>query len=104
MTISRSSALSINVLLMFEMHDLNGAILLNATFFSALSFSFEAAAKRSFPLLQQYSHHYSHINNDSHIEVLNLIFLLAEYWPLDKSFISIHFLSQILIELNRLIV
>ena len=47
MTISRSSALSINVLLIFEMHDLNGALFLNTTFFSALSFSFAAAAKSS---------------------------------------------------------
>ena len=47
MTISRSSALSINVLLVFEMHDLNGSLFLNATFCSALSFSFEAASKRS---------------------------------------------------------
>ena len=47
MTISRSSALSINVLLIFEMHDLNGALFLNTTPFSALSFSFGAATKRS---------------------------------------------------------
>ena len=47
MTISRSSALSINVLLIFEMHDLYGALFLNATFFSALLFSFVAAAKTS---------------------------------------------------------
>ena len=44
MTMSRSSALSINVLLIFEMHDLNGAFSLNETSFSALSFSFAAAA------------------------------------------------------------
>ena len=37
MTISRSSVLCINVLLIFEMHDLNGAS----------SFSFAGAAKRS---------------------------------------------------------
>ena len=43
MNISRSSALSINTL--FEMHDLNGALFLNATFFSALSFLFAVAAK-----------------------------------------------------------
>ena len=41
---SRSSALPINVPLIFEMHDLNGALFLSATFFSALSFSFAAAA------------------------------------------------------------
>ena len=45
MTISRSSALSVNVQLIFEMPDLNGALFLNATSFSALSFSFASAAK-----------------------------------------------------------
>ena len=39
MTISRSSVLSINVLLIFDMHNLN------ATYFSALSFLFVAPAK-----------------------------------------------------------
>ena len=47
MTISRSSALFVNVLIIFEIHDLNGALFLNATSFSALSFSFAAAAKIS---------------------------------------------------------
>ena len=47
MTISRSSALSINVLLTFEMHDLDGALFLNATFFLTLLFSFKAEGKRS---------------------------------------------------------
>ena len=47
MTISRSSALSLNVLLIFEMHDLNGALFLYTTSFSALSFSLTAGAKRS---------------------------------------------------------
>ena len=47
MTLLRSSALSINVLLIFEMHDFL-ALFLNATSFSTLSsFSFAAAAKRS---------------------------------------------------------
>ena len=46
MTVSRSFPLPINVLLIFEMNDLNGALFLNATFFSALSLSFAAAAKR----------------------------------------------------------
>ena len=30
--------------------------------------------------------------------------MLTEYWPLDKSFTSIHFLLQILIQLNRLVI
>ena len=46
MTISRSFALSINALLIFEMHDLNGALFLNATSFSTSSFSFAATTKR----------------------------------------------------------
>ena len=44
MTVLRSSALSIRVLLIFEMHDLNGVLLVNATSFSTLKFSFAAAA------------------------------------------------------------
>ena len=47
MAMSRSFALSINVLLMFDMHDLNGALFLNTLFYSALSFLFAATAKRS---------------------------------------------------------
>ena len=46
MTISRSS---FNVLLIFEMHDLNRALFLKAIFFSTLSFSIAAAAKISIP-------------------------------------------------------
>ena len=49
-TISRSSPLSINVLLIFEMHDLNGELFLNATSFTTLWFSFAAVAKRSIVL------------------------------------------------------
>ena len=40
-------------------------------------------------LLQQNMHHYNHINPNT--EVLNLTFLLAEYWLLDKSFTSTNF-------------
>ena len=47
MTISRSSALPTNVLSVFEMHDLNGALFLKEASFSALSFSFAIAANRS---------------------------------------------------------
>ena len=49
MTISGSSAWSVNVLLIFQMHDLNGALRLKPISFCALSFSFAAAtaAKRS---------------------------------------------------------
>ena len=62
MTVPRSPALSINVLLIFEMHDLNGALFLHATSFSALPFSFAALAKELLSLSQQFMHHYSHIN------------------------------------------
>ena len=48
---SKPSALCINVPLIFEMHDLNEALFLNATFLSALSFSFATPAKRSIVLL-----------------------------------------------------
>ena len=47
MTISRSSTLSINVLLIFEIQYLNGTLFLNETSFSALLFSFAASAKIS---------------------------------------------------------
>ena len=47
MTILKSSALSIEVQLVFEMHYLNGVLFLKAIFFCALSFSLAAAAKRS---------------------------------------------------------
>ena len=47
MTISRPSALSINVLLIFDMQGVNGTSFLNAISFCSLLFSFAAAAKRS---------------------------------------------------------
>ena len=47
MSISRSSVLSINVLLIFDMHGRNGALFLNSNSFYALSFSFPGAAKIS---------------------------------------------------------
>ena len=87
------SAFSINVLLIFAMHDLNGALFLNATFFWSLSFSFAAAAaaKRLLSLLKQYMHHYSHINVIVTLKFETLYFLLTEYWSFDKSFTSTHF-------------
>ena len=42
MNISRSFELCVNVLLIVDMHDLNGALFLNATSFSTLSSSFAA--------------------------------------------------------------
>ena len=62
MSLSRSSTLSMNVLLIFEMNYLNRALFLYALSFSALPFSFAAAAaKRSIVFSQQYLHHYSPI-------------------------------------------
>ena len=61
MTISRSSALSFNELLSFEMRDLNVALFLRATSFSALPFSFAAAAKKFIvPFTTIYASLYSH--------------------------------------------
>ena len=62
MTISRSFTLLINVMLIFEMHDVNGALFLNATFLSALLFSFAAPAKISIACFKKYMHRYSYIN------------------------------------------
>ena len=45
MTISRSSTLSVNVMLIFDLHDLNCALFLDAATFSALSFLFAAVKK-----------------------------------------------------------
>ena len=47
MTRSTSSVFSINVLLIFDMDDLTGALFLNTTYFYALSFAFPAASKIS---------------------------------------------------------
>ena len=86
-TISKSSALCINALLTFEMHDLNEALFYNATSFSTLSFSFAAAANRSLvPFTTIYASLWS--KYDRSIKVLKLIFFLTEYWSLDKSFTS----------------
>ena len=96
-TISRS-ALYVNVLLIFEMHDLNGGLFLNATSLSGLSFSFAAAAKRSIvPFTTIYASLLSH-KYDLNIDVFNLFVdrilttcLSTEFLPLDKSFTLIHF-------------
>ena len=75
MSISGSSALSINVLLIFEIHDLNFMF----SSFLSLIFSLKASAKRSIsPFTTTYASLYSH-KSDLNIEVLNLIFLLTVY-------------------------
>ena len=53
MTISRSSALPINLLLIFDMPDLNDALSLSTKSFSALSFLFTGTLKDLLSLLQQ---------------------------------------------------
>ena len=45
--LSRSSALSINVLLIFDIHKLNGVLFFNAKSFCALTFPGAAVAERS---------------------------------------------------------
>ena len=102
MTIQRSSPLSINVLLIFDMHGLNGELLLNTTF-CVLLFLFAAAAERTIAVLQQYKNHCNHKANPS-IGVLNIVFLLTEYLPFNKHLLRSIFLSHSLIQLNCLIV
>ena len=74
------------------MHDLNGALLLNVTSFYILSFLLPASAKRYIVLFRRIYISLQLHKSDLNIEVLNLIFLLTEYCPLDISFTSIHFL------------
>ena len=72
--------MSVNALLISKMHDLNGALFLNATSFSVLSFSFAAAAKRSnVPFTTIYASLQSHKSDHLNIEVLKFTFLLTEY-------------------------
>ena len=52
MAMQKSCKFSINVLLVFDMCELISALFLTATSSGALSFSFEAAAKRYIILLQ----------------------------------------------------
>ena len=56
--ISKSSALFINVFTICYMHDLDGALFLDATF--SLDFLFATEAKNLLSYSEQYMHHYSH--------------------------------------------
>ena len=104
-TISRSSALSLNVLLIFDIHELNGALFLKVSFLSTLLTRLLPATLILLFTTIHASLYYSQIDkSDLSIEVFNLIFLLTEYRPLDKSFTSTHFLLQSLIQLNHLII
>ena len=49
MNVSRSTVLYINVLLIFNMHNLNSVLFLNENSFSALTLLFAAAAKEYCP-------------------------------------------------------
>ena len=81
------------------MHDLNEALFLKDSFLFFLFPSY-VALRFILPLTAIYKSVYSHISGLS-TEVLNFIFLAEEYWPLDKSFILVHFLLQILTQLSR---
>ena len=60
------------------MHDVNGALLLNVTFFCGLPVSFAALVKISiFPLTAIYASLLSH-KSDLSIDVSNLIFLFTD--------------------------
>ena len=83
-TISRSFALSINALLIFDMRDINEALFLKVGFLFLLLLEL-VPVTLIIPFTTVYASLYSH-KSDLKIEVLNLIFLLTEYWPLDKSF------------------
>ena len=75
-TLSKSSALSVSVLLIFEMQLINGALFLSANFLSYASlFGFVTVI---FPLTTMYASPKSH-RFDLKIDVLNLIFLLVLY-------------------------
>ena len=100
-TISQSSGLSINVLLIFNIHDQSGALLLKSSF-SFLVLPLLSSSIVICPFTTVKSSRKPH-KSDVNIEVLNLIFLLAEYLPLDESFASIHVLSQISMKVNGLI-
>ena len=77
MTILRSSALSINVLLIFEMHELNGSLFLIATSFSS-TLVFAVVLTFIIPFTTIYASLQSH-KSDLIIEVLNHTFLLTEH-------------------------
>ena len=56
------SGFSVNTLLKFDMHDLNGELGLNGTSLCALSFSFASTTKTSISFSEKYTYHYSHTN------------------------------------------
>ena len=70
------------------MHDLNGALFLSQKSFCSISV-FEVVLTFILPFTTKYMSLESH-KSDPSIEVLNLIFLLTEYWPIDKSFTLTH--------------
>ena len=80
--ISRSLALSMNMLLVSNMHDLNGALFPKVGFLFLLLSLLVPATLILFSLSRQYMYHYNYTNLISDV-------LLTEYWPPDT---STHFL------------
>ena len=77
-TTSKSSALSMNILLIFEMHETNGALFLEANFLSYVSLF--GSVTVIFPFTTIYASLKSH-RSDLSMDVLNLICLLGFYLP-----------------------
>ena len=71
------------------MRDINEALFLKVGFLFLLLLEL-VPVTLIIPFTTVYASLYSH-KSDLKIEVLNLIFLLTEYWPLDKSFNLIDF-------------
>ena len=97
MTISRSSAMYVNVLLIFDMLDLNEALFFKASFLFIWLFIylFDYWLFFIYLIILLFTTTYTWLKSlkfDYSTVVLNLIFLLTEYWPPDKSFTSIYFL------------
>ena len=97
MTISRSSAMYVNVLLIFDMLDLNEALFFKASFLFIWLFIylFDYWLLFIYLIILLFTTIYTWLKSlkfDYSTGLLNLIFLLTEYWPPDKSFTSIYFL------------
>ena len=87
--------------IVFDMHNLDGALFLSVSFLFLL-LALSVPVTLNLPFTTIYTSLQSH-KSDLNIGVLNLLFLLVEFCPPDKSFASIHFLPQTLIQLNHLI-
>ena len=77
-----------NMLLIFNMYDLNGELFLKISFLFL-----DLASLSPSTVILDFTAIYASLSSDKsdlNLEVLNLIFLLTEYYPLDKPFTSIH--------------